>query len=66
MSTTTKDKCQFCLGAKGGVPGNENVYPTKKGKVVACDYCTSLIIDIVRAHDRDKNEGMDRVSEFKW
>ena len=33
-----RDGCEFCLGAKGGVPGNENVI----GKVVVCDYCTAL------------------------
>jgi hypothetical protein len=36
-----RDKCQFCLGAKGGVPGNEN----RLNDVIACDYCTSLFLD---------------------
>lgn len=30
-----RDACEICRGAKGGVPGNENVI---KGKRV-CDYC---------------------------
>ena len=34
-----KDKCEFCLGAKGGVPGHENVF----NEVVVCDYCTPLV-----------------------
>jgi hypothetical protein len=34
-----QDRCQFCLGAKGGVLGNENVI----GGVVVCDYCVVLI-----------------------
>jgi hypothetical protein len=33
-----RDDCQFCLGAKGGMRGNENVV----NGVVMCDYCTSL------------------------
>lgn len=33
------DKCQFCLGAKGGVPGNENIVDG----VIVCDYCSSLL-----------------------
>lgn len=39
-----KDKCQWCLGAKGGVPGNENVI----GGVITCDYCHSLWIIAVK------------------
>ncbi|MHA2062901.1 MAG: hypothetical protein ACXABY_00805 [Candidatus Thorarchaeota archaeon] len=31
-----KDKCEVCLGEKGGVPGNENVIDGK----VLCDYCS--------------------------
>jgi hypothetical protein len=31
-----KDACQICHGAKGGVPGNENVLDG----VVMCDYCS--------------------------
>lgn len=34
---TLPDGCEVCLGAKGGVLGNENVI----GGVVACDYCHS-------------------------
>jgi hypothetical protein len=30
-----RDACEMCLGAKGGVPGNENII----GGVVMCDYC---------------------------
>ncbi len=33
------DECQLCLGAKGGVPGNENVV---RG-LVMCDYCHALL-----------------------
>lgn len=33
------DNCQFCLGAKGGVRGNEN----NMNGVVVCDYCTCLV-----------------------
>jgi hypothetical protein len=32
---TLSDNCEICLGAKGGVRGNENVI----GGIVACDYC---------------------------
>lgn len=39
------DGCEFCLGAKGGVPGNEN----RIGGHVVCDYCTPLATDIQRA-----------------
>ena len=39
-----KDKCEFCLGAKGGVRGNEN----KIGGVVVCDYCSELVIKIIK------------------
>lgn len=42
MPNEQKDKCRFCRGTKGGMPGNENVI----GGVVVCDYCTSLLIDI--------------------
>lgn len=36
-----RDACQFCLGAKGGVPGNENMICG----VVMCDYCHSLYLE---------------------
>lgn len=36
------DKCQFCLGAKGGVRGNENVF----AGIIVCDYCTPLVMSI--------------------
>lgn len=39
-----KDGCEFCWGAKGGAPGNENVF----GGHLACDYCTVLILDVRR------------------
>lgn len=39
--TKERDRCMFCNGTKGGVPGNENVV----GNVVMCDYCTTLYID---------------------
>jgi|GEM_PF-5424251 len=35
MKENDKDTCQICQGAKGGVPGNENVVDG----VVVCDYC---------------------------
>lgn len=34
-----RDKCEFCLGTKGGVPGNENIV---NGKVM-CDYCHAML-----------------------
>lgn len=40
--TMTTDGCKFCLGAKGGVPGNANLI----GDEVICDYCTSLLMKI--------------------
>lgn len=33
-----RDNCQMCLGAKGGVKGNENVV----SGVVMCDHCSAL------------------------
>jgi len=36
------DSCQFCLGAKGGAPGNEILI----GGRAVCDYCTALLIGI--------------------
>ena len=39
------DGCKMCLGAKGGVPGNENII----GGVVVCDYCTSKLMDMKAA-----------------
>lgn len=36
------DKCEFCRGTKGGVLGNENII----GGVIACDYCTALLMKI--------------------
>lgn len=35
------DNCQVCLGAKGGMLGNENVIDG----VVVCDFCTVLHMD---------------------
>lgn len=37
----TPDKCQVCLGTKGGMLGNENIIES----VVICDYCTSLYLE---------------------
>lgn len=51
-----KDKCQFCLGAKGGVLGNENVI----GGVVICDYCTSLYMD---ARDSEAKKNLHRAPD---
>lgn len=39
------DGCKFCLGAKGGVPGNANVI----GGETVCDYCTSLLMKVCDA-----------------
>lgn len=36
------DKCEFCLGIKGGALGNENVVDG----VVVCDYCTVILMDM--------------------
>jgi hypothetical protein len=44
MSRKQRDGCEFCLGAKGGVPGNENVFAGH----LACDFCTILIMDVRR------------------
>lgn len=44
-SDPQRDGCQFCRGAKGGTPGNEN----RIGGVTICDYCTSLLRDIDKA-----------------
>lgn len=40
------DNCQFCLGAKGGVPGNEN----RVADVVVCDYCHALVMKILESY----------------
>jgi hypothetical protein len=42
-----RDECEFCLGYKGGVKGNENVI----NGVVVCDYCHALYMTI---RDREK------------
>lgn len=34
-----KDACQYCLGAKGNVRGNENII----GGVICCDDCSVLV-----------------------
>ncbi len=41
------DGCAFCLGERGGVPGNENIVTIDGAKWLACDYCTS---DLDREH----------------
>lgn len=35
-----RDDCEFCLGAKGGRPGNENAVNGR----LACDYCHALMM----------------------
>lgn len=42
IAQQNSDKCQFCYGAKGGVPGNEN----RIGGVIVCDYCHALYLNI--------------------
>lgn len=42
IAQNTTDKCQFCYGAKGGVPGNEN----RINGIVVCDYCHALYLQI--------------------
>jgi hypothetical protein len=42
-----RDACQFCLGAKGGGPGNENVYGEGPNRVVVCDHCTPLVLQVL-------------------
>ena len=37
--TEELDKCEICHGARGGVPGNENVIEGGSGPVIMCDYC---------------------------
>ena len=44
------DSCEICKGAKGGVPGNENIIDYQGRKIVVCDYCDYLII-----HKKDEN-----------
>jgi len=46
-----RDKCQFCLGVKGGKPGNENVIDG----VVTCDYCQALITEIDAEREKEEN-----------
>jgi hypothetical protein len=45
-----RDKCQFCLGEKGGKPGNENMIDG----VITCDYCQSLLNDIDAAREESE------------
>lgn len=45
VENMNRDKCQFCFGMKGDVPGNENRF----GSIIVCDYCTSLLIEIKNA-----------------
>ena len=47
-----KDKCQFCLGAKGGVRGNENII----GGVIVCDYCHYLLMVISEQETKENEE----------
>ena len=48
LQQTEKDACQFCLGAKGGTPGNENII----GGVVLCDDCHALLCQM------EENDGI--------
>lgn len=57
MSDLTE--CEFCLGAKGGVPGNENVI----GGVVVCDYCHVLLQRVTRGGRKDEEDL--RLPEFE-
>lgn len=43
--TPGRDNCEFCLGHKGGVRGNEN----RIGGHVVCDYCTPLLQETIAA-----------------
>ena len=43
-----RDACEFCLGAKGGTPGNENIVDG----VTTCDYCHVLLGG--RGHKKDR------------
>lgn len=52
LDEVQKDNCEFCLGQKGGVLGNENVY----AGVVVCDYCSVLVSIILKNKLGDKNE----------
>lgn len=51
------DNCQICKGAKGGVPGNENVIDN----VVMCDYCHAAKIK----SDQQKQELLDRIGRLE-
>lgn len=44
------DECVFCLGMKGGVPGNENII----GGHPVCDYCTALFSSITEQRKREQ------------
>lgn len=48
-----KDNCAFCLGAKGGVRGNENVV----GGVIVCDYCSALLHNMQKSPGEEKPSG---------
>lgn len=44
------DDCQFCLGQKGGVPGNENII----GGITVCDYCTTLVATLLANREKEQ------------
>jgi hypothetical protein len=53
---TEPDKCEFCLGAKGGTPGNEN----RIGGKVVCDYCHALLIEMQAGEQDDLTDALAR------
>lgn len=47
-----RDNCELCLGAKGGVRGNENVFEG----IVVCDYCSSILSTALLLRDNAREE----------
>jgi hypothetical protein len=58
------DACQVCHGAKGGVPGNENIVTVDGKKVVMCDYCTSEYW--MKVHVENRSLGRIRTPNSSW
>ncbi len=54
--TPARDACESCHGARGGVPGNENIV----GGRVLCDYCHE--IEALREHKRHLETIIDELS----
>lgn len=59
-----RDNCELCLGAKGGVRGNEN----RVRGIVMCDYCHALLMLAFKALESSPAEGdaVLQVSAEAW